>query len=427
MSKHYLKKIYNLSIYLIGFLVLIAALFATLVRIFLPDFGTYRSEVEAWVSNYMDLPVAIHSMSSDWVGWTPHLQLEQIDLMDSSGSVPILLIENANISINIMASLINRQIIPEELVIAGLDMTISRLADGSINIQGLNSGNNTDIVENNNELDNWLLSQSSIRIENANIEWHDMLHEQPTLPLTNVNLQLNSDQNSLSVKGNARLPLDYGENMEFSVQANGDLLSSNWSAEVFMKASEIKPENWYKEFWPDFISLTDGNVSISISSKFDDAKIKSINGVLTAEDFILYSNNEQIAEIHDFDTTISGYTDNDTAWSFDVQLNELRTDNGEWPSSTVTITANDIYNTDIQKIQVGFDYLKIQDISTIFSSIFSPENNQFDHISGELIDGTIIYDASAIGNNKFTINTDLQNLSHDFSNLEPALTDISAN
>ncbi len=411
---------------MIGIIVLISALFATLVRILLPDFGMYRSEVEAWVSNYMDLPVAIHSMSADWVGWTPHLRLEKIDLMDSTGTVPILLIENANISINVTASLINRQIIPQELVISGLDMTISRLSDGSINIQGLNSENNTNIVQNNNELDNWLLNQNTIKIENANIEWHDDFHEQPPLPLTNVNLQLNSSGEKLSVKGNTTLPTTYGRDMEFAIQAEGDLLSSDWSAEVYIKASEIKPENWHKEFWPDFISLTDGNVSISITSQFENAKIKSLAGDLIAKNFVLYSKNKRIAEIHDFDTTFSGITDNYTTWTFDVKLNKLITENGDWPLSTVTVSANDIYNTEEQKIQVDFDYLRVQDLSTVISSILFTTNNYLDEISGELTHGTIIYDATASDDDKFSINTNVQNLSSGLTRLEPVLTEISA-
>jgi len=73
MSSSILKRIYNISIYVIGTCVLLAATFTTLVRVLLPDVGMYRSEVEAWVSNYMELPVVIHSIKADWDGWTPRL------------------------------------------------------------------------------------------------------------------------------------------------------------------------------------------------------------------------------------------------------------------------------------------------------------------------------------------------------------------
>ena len=67
MSSVILKRIYNISIYVIGTCVLLAATFATLVRVLLPDVGMYRSEVEAWVSNYMELPVVIHSIKADCI------------------------------------------------------------------------------------------------------------------------------------------------------------------------------------------------------------------------------------------------------------------------------------------------------------------------------------------------------------------------
>ena len=425
MSTHILRKLYNYSIYLIGFIVLISALFATLIRVFLPDFGMYRSEVEGWVSNYMELPVAIHSISAEWVGWTPHLRLEQIDLMDSTGTNPILFIGNAHISINLSASIFNRQIIPEELVVAGLDMTISRLKDGSINIQGLESDRNSENIESNNELDNWLLNQSTIRIENANIQWHNVLHNQPILPLTNVNLNLQSSQDKIKIDGNTDLPSDYGDTMEFTINAIGDLLSSNWSAEVFLKADNIKPENWYKQNWPDFLVLTDGNTSISLWSSFRDAKIENFRGELKAEDYNVYTQQNHVAKLVNLDTEISGQHESTGEWSFSINLNSLETENGLWPPSFYTVSTSNLQSQNSQHVNIEYDYIKLNDAFPVLEHFISTTKPYIKNLSGELINGTIIYNADESPENKFYINTTFQNFTPEITNLSSTLTDIT--
>jgi uncharacterized protein (TIGR02099 family) len=425
LSTHYIKKLYNFSIYLIGFIVLVSALFATLIRVFLPDFGMYRSEVEAWVSNYMELPVAIHSISAEWVGWTPHLRLEQIDLMDSTGANPILFIGNAHISINLGASIINRQIIPEELVVAGLDMTISRLKDGSINIQGLEPESSSGSIESNNELDNWLLRQNTIRIESANIQWHDILHDQPILHLTNVNLNLQSNLDKILIDGNTNLPSEYGDTMEFTINVIGNLLSSKWSAEVFLKTQNVKPENWYKQYWPESLALTDGNTSISLWSTFKDAKIDNFRGELKAEDYNLYTQNKHVAKIITLDAKISGKQNPTGDWIFNMDLNSLETENGLWPSSTYAVSVNPLQNESHKIISIEYDYLKLNDTFPVLSHFTTPTKPLIENLTGELINGTVIYNSSESPGNKFHLNTTFQNITPAINNLSTTLTNIS--
>jgi uncharacterized protein YhdP len=284
VASHLLKKLYNVTVYTIGIGVLLAATLATLVRVLLPDVGMYRSEVEAWVSNFMELPVVIHSMKADWEGWTPHLYLEQIDLLNKTGTEPIINFEKANISIDLFASLLRRQIIPQELIITGLDIAVTRLEDGSIDIEGLQMGSYRPQGAADDELGNWFFSQSLIELQQANIEWLDLKHDQPPLRLRNVSLILNSDGRRLQLEGSTSLPADYGTNMNFAIDVTGNLLSSDWSADVYLEANDILPDNWYRQFWPDELMLSGGNASIALWSTLKRAKIDSFHGHLYYSD-----------------------------------------------------------------------------------------------------------------------------------------------
>jgi len=385
----------------------------------------YRSEVEVWVSNYMELPVAIHSISAEWVGWTPHLRLEQIDLMDSTGTNPILFIGNAHISINLGASIINRQIIPEELVVAGLDMTISRLKDGSINIQGLETESDSGSIESNNELDNWLLSQNTIRIESANIQWHDILHDQPILPLINVNLNLQSNLDKIFIDGNTKLPSEYGDAMEFTINVIGDLLSSNWSAEVFLKTQNVKPENWYKQYWPSSLSLSDGDTTLSLWSTFKDAQIDNFRGELKADDYNLYTQDKIVAKIITLDADISGKHDPAGNWIFNIDLNSLETENGLWPSSIYSVSVKSLEGKTHKIIDIEYDYLKLNDIFPVLSNFITPHKPLIENLTGDLINGTVTYNSNERPDNKLHFDTTFQNITPTVNNFSSTLTGIS--
>ena len=59
MTGRVLRLLYHFAVYAVGIIVLTAAVLVSLVRLFLPDVGIYRIEVQAWVSSYMGLPVVI--------------------------------------------------------------------------------------------------------------------------------------------------------------------------------------------------------------------------------------------------------------------------------------------------------------------------------------------------------------------------------
>lgn len=430
MSSVILKRIYNISIYVIGTCVLLAAIFATLVRVFLPDVGMYRSEVEAWVSNYMELPVVIHAIKADWDGWTPRLYLEKIDLLDSTGTDPIIYFNTAEISIDLYNSLLNRQITPTQLIISGLEMSVSRLNDGSINIEGIKVRNDQQIDNSSDDLEKWFLNQSVIELQNANIIWLDAQHNQPSVKLTNVNLILKSDGDRLQVEGNTSLPDEYGEDMNFAIDISGNILSSNWSAELFFKANKIVPDKWYKKYWPKELIISGGNASISLWSTLIDTKIHSFYGKLEYKDLSLFSNNTQTLAIENLITNFSGDYQSTDTWLFNINIEELITQYGSWPTSNISLLAKDINNRQNTYLDINFNYIKLIDISKVAIAI--PDLSDFvikhltdNEISGELIDGNFGYKANGHPEEKFHYNLKFRGIDTAFLEIEPNLSELS--
>ena len=168
MKSRILKGLYHFTVYAVGILVLLAAVLVTLVRLFLPDIGIYRNEVEAWVSKYMGYPVVIHTIDANWQGWTPELTLTNIDLLNKAGTEEITHFDKARIKIAPLATLMERQFIPKSLIISGFELSVTRHQNGAISVQDIEL-ENINKKQSDNELADWLFKQDEIEIQRDRI------------------------------------------------------------------------------------------------------------------------------------------------------------------------------------------------------------------------------------------------------------------
>ena len=285
MGKQALRIAYHTVVYTIGVVVLLAAVSVTTIRLLLPDIGIYRTEVEAWVSNYMGLPIAIRSLDATWYGWIPYLELRNIDLLNRAGTEVITHFESAKVAINPIATLRARRFVPKQLTVSGFNISVVRLPSGAINIAGVSIDHPGAVASNQGELAEWLFSQERIRIEKGTVEWIDALHEQEPILLQDVTLELRSGSGRLQVNGSTTLPAMYGKQMDFAFDSRGNLLTADWAGELYLHASDVNPDNWYRKFRPLNINIAGGSADISVWSSWKDARLAGVQGSINYRDF----------------------------------------------------------------------------------------------------------------------------------------------
>lgn len=423
------KGLYHFTVYAIGILVLTAAVIVTLIRLVLPDIGIYRGEVEAWVSNYMGYPVVIRSLDASWEGWVPHLYLRNIDLMNRAGTRQITHFDSAQIRIAPLDTVIKRRIMPKQLTINGFELAIARLSNGAIYIEGINVSDQQMQKGSENELAEWLFRQEQIRIENGTIEWLDIKHQQAPILLTDVSLTLRSDGKRLQAEGSTSLPSDYGKIMDFAFDAKGDLLSSDWSGELYLGGRNINPENWYKANRPLNFKISGGNADIKVWSTWEHAQLQKLHGQLDYRDFNTSAGKNEL-NIQELSYNFQGQRLENDGWQFALNLNNFLTDNGEWPQSSINISASRPSDKLPYRYGVAFDYLKLDDLSPFLGSLtFLPAEtlSKLSDISihGALTDGKIIYDPRADAAKKFRFDTEFSDLNTELDSDIPALSNLA--
>ena len=430
MTSRILKGLYHFTVYAVGILVLLAAVTVTLVRLFLPDIGIYRNEVQAWVSKYMGFPVVFHTIDATWQGWVPELTLTDIDLLNKAGTQEITHFDKARIQIAPLATLVARQFIPKSLIISGFKLSVIRRENGAISIQDIELENMNE-GQSDSELSEWLFKQDEVEIQNAQIEWIDLKYKQdePIL-LTNVAFIMRNDVGRFQVDGSTNLPASFGTTMDFAFDVYGNLLSTEWSGELYLSANDINPDEWYRNIRPPDFNLAGGNADIKVWMNWNMAKLDRLQGRLQYDDFTAMIQDEKVLHLANLTTRFLGEKTDTDGWLFNVQLENFTTDNGAWPDADISITAEPASEPGRYHYITNFSYLKVGDLAPVLSNMpFMPEQarNILNEIAidGDLYEGALHYNPDAVEAEQFYFATRFEHLSTNLGDNLPAFTNLS--
>lgn len=378
----------------------------------------------------MDFPIVIYSIRADWQGWIPYLYLQNIDLMNKAGTTPITHFDNAEISIDLISSLLNRKIIPKRLMISGFKISVSRLENGSISIEGINMENSLDNSYNDSELTEWFINQNVIEFRNALVEWQDVKLKQDTLHLEYVSLVLQSDDDRLQIEGSTNLPPLYGHNVDFALDVTGDLLTSSWSAELYLHGDNINPDNWYSNYRPIGLNIAGGRANISVWSTWKNSQLTDLEGLLDYSDFTILFRDTK-TNIENLVYQFSGSLNSDEDWLFNVNLKSLVTQNGAWPKTDLAFKFKPgLKNGGDLRFLANFSYLKFDDLAPILTALSDLPDSTREIIKkyslgGNLYDGVIDFDPGRGFDNKLLYDLEFEHLNANNSVDQLKLTDLS--
>ena len=383
------ERLYHAILYLIAALVLLAAVAITGIRLALPDIGRYKSAVETWATEEMENSVIVDSISAEWQGWIPSLSLRGVHLRNRDGTENIISFDTATVEISPLMSLWTLQPVPRRIVISGLQVSVSRLADGALLVEGIGDAHGGQ----QNEFAEWLFGQDRIEVQDTAIIWVDHKLGQDPIHLTGVRLAIQTDGARSQVTGELVLPGKYGENMRFALDATGAIWTSDWSGEIYAAATQVNPDSWYREYRPRQITPAGGSADLELWSTWDKAKPVGLQGHVTYRDFVVLSAAETL-NVAEVSGRFRGEKLPGKDWHLSLNLERLETENGAWPATNLEFV---VPVNPGQRFALGFDYLDLADLMPLAAGmefIPGPARKLLDRASirAELLDGLVVYD-----------------------------------
>lgn len=152
----------------------------------LPNINQYRPDIETKISQTLGQKVAISKIDSGWLGLRPHLRLEQVVVHDPAG-LPTLTFDHIDATLS-WYSLLVAELRLHRLEISRPRFELRREASGLIYINGVTGAINE--PGKTHDFEKWILSQESIQLNHATLEWRDNQRGAAPLVLSDVGLRM---------------------------------------------------------------------------------------------------------------------------------------------------------------------------------------------------------------------------------------------
>ncbi|MGE0386001.1 MAG: YhdP family protein [Gammaproteobacteria bacterium] len=351
-------------------IVAVAALMA-IMRHLLPGIGDYREEIQAWVSQYMHQPVVVGAIEADWRGWTPVIALSDIELRDGGGRRTITRFASAAVAIDLWRSLRARRLVPAQLTVSGVRISLLRTGDGLLRIEGVDP-NSPDLPgDRQNALADWLLQQQNLTVDSATITWRDEIALLAPVVFSDVRVQIRSDGERRQLNGSARLPAEVGRSFEFRLDAHGDLLTTRWSGELYVEGAGINPVTVLNyQHWLG-LHLTGGEVDFRLWSRWSGARLAAIDGRIEGHDVAMGVRGSGAGAVTFARAAgdLKVQRGDDSRWTIGLRNIDVLTGSGRWPAAALEVTLVPAAGSASPSLVASASYLRLEDLAPLIASI----------------------------------------------------------
>ena len=244
------------------------------LRLLLPHIDNFRPQIAEHVSDLLGQTVSINQLQAEWRGWkTIDLTMQGVSLLSETGTESVLELKRARVTIDIVATVLEGQLLPGNLVVAGARFALIRESDGSFTARGLEENEEAPATESGpNSRDtfaNWVLSQEELGLESVTLLWHDRRSGRAPITLTDVNIHTYFDgADRHRVSGSATLPAELGEILSFDLDILGDPLSRNWSGSVGLQADRVNLSALSGVHESFGLSTAGGTISVKLDTEW---------------------------------------------------------------------------------------------------------------------------------------------------------------
>ncbi|MEQ6340070.1 MAG: TIGR02099 family protein [Gammaproteobacteria bacterium] len=265
--------------------VMLLAVAFTLARLWLPEAGQYREDIQRWVSEYTGLPVAVGAIHVQWRGLSPRLALRDICLLEKQGVRPVMCFKEAQLSIDLLASIWRGRPEPSELTVVGANLSVLRNLDGSFTIAGLEGMPPDPHLQ--EMLQQWLLSQSYLVVKNSQVHWRDMSTGRER-NFTGVNLDLRNDGQRHRLSGAVVLPAGLGNKITFALDLTGNVFQANaWSGRGYVDGAGVNLGQWLDGHEAMGLTAGKGIADVKLWAEWQHARLQRLTGEASVRDVLL--------------------------------------------------------------------------------------------------------------------------------------------
>lgn len=350
--------------------VIAVALMLGLLRFGFPALESQRPEVEEWVSAMLQRPVRIESLRAYWRGWSPELEINRLKLHRAedigASAEPAITFDKVRISVDLLESLKSRRLLAHGITIIGASLTVKRSPDGSIQVAGMQPADGAAPDQKPADLARWMLKDGNLVFDATAVHWVDARRGTPPVLLTSTRVELSNRGDNHRLSGTFRLPGISQERIQFSLDASGDLSTSNWSGRTTLSANGILASQLETLFNAAGKWVSGGKSDLSVWTRWEHGAMEKARVKIRADGLML-SDILGGLRVHGGTAEVEiGRLEN--GWSADLLLSDIHTSDGRWPTSRGALNYLVSGENGTPRLVGQFEHARLADLASLLES-----------------------------------------------------------
>ncbi|RKZ69701.1 MAG: hypothetical protein DRQ44_02710 [Gammaproteobacteria bacterium] len=352
-----------------------AAVTFSVIRAVLPFATDYKNEIQQEISQLIGLPVEVKSIDAAIHGFSPRLKLIAVSVFDEKNKVPLFNFREAFVELDVLASIIRREVIVADVGLVGADISIEKLSDNEWLIQGIKFTS-----EGSSELPDqflYILQNADYLLHDSNIYYQDHTGEKLNLSLLDVNINVENNFNSHAIKFSMNLPEAYGHDLAVVASLHGDI--GALAGDVYIEAHQLNINQWNKKFTILDEYQLNAIVDVDLWLTLNNNNIQTLVTQLAADDLSIKNNVTKKRWQTDYlsakirysnDTTNASDTTNANG-NWNVAVSDFYFGNQQQPAWVQP--ASIIASYDNEHYYLTANFLRVHDVQAI-AEVFLKEN-----------------------------------------------------
>ncbi len=328
-----LRTLWRLSAVAFGLVAVVIALAIGLFRILVPMVPDFHERIEAAAGGALGVPVKFERLDVRFRLRGPELVFYGATVFDAERDTTLLEAREGHVSLNMGAFISNRAVVPDVVVLRGLDIEIHQDADGRFSVLGRQARSAEPMPT--TRTTNWPLPDGHYVLREARVRYTRELGEPVTVPRVDVNVDI--DGRRLRIDGSLLPPQGMGDALELSAEFDGALSDVNtlsWQVYVAGSDLDLAPVSDLMDRYP--LPFVSGKGDIVAWASFEGPRMQTASLDLNVQDLAARDTNESERYRH-----LRGRFELDrTPLGWRGQAHDVYVERGEqaWPSVNASVS-----------------------------------------------------------------------------------------
>ncbi|MFK8017342.1 MAG: YhdP family protein [Gammaproteobacteria bacterium] len=361
-ARGFLRTVWRLGAIAFALIAILLALIIGLFRVLVPMVPDFHARIEGAASGALGMPVQFERLDVRWRFKGPELVFYGATVYDTERNVTLLEARDGHVNLNVGAFIVNRAVVPDSVVLRGLNIEIHRDAQGRFSVLGRAARSGESLPRPRSA--NWPLPDGRYVLRESQVRYTRA--DGPPVVVPSVDLNIDVDGQRLRLDGSIVPPEGMGNALDLSAELDGGMAAAQalqW--QVYVAGSRLFVASLNDLLGAYALPFASGRADIVAWASFTGTSMNNASLDLSVADLGLQSDSDalyqQIKGRFEWDRTPLGWR---------AEAHDLFMDRGgrSWPLVDASVSLDEGPGGE-QRWQATLPFLRLDDVAPLVSAL----------------------------------------------------------